>query len=180
MGESWRRGEGRKGRKGTTGCPWTGPLETKNPAWRTIRGVKETRLLAIQGRRLVPIRASKGSRQCKGLGSPRREGWASRLDPFDYSAKLPEGILPSKLRAKGNGRPVPIGDDRAPIATGPPKIQGNRGFNGRVFGSESMFGFHGFKGEHGQRFRREARRSRIDGSMGYAQAGNRSPPRSLP
>ena len=38
----------------------------------------------------------------------------------------------------------------------------------------------GFTAKHGQRFRREGIRSRIPGSMGYAQAGTDSHPQSLP
>ena len=39
---SWRTGTGRKGRKRDNLEPWTGPLETKNPAGRTIRGVTKS------------------------------------------------------------------------------------------------------------------------------------------
>lgn len=96
---SWRRGEGRKGRKGTTWSPWTGQLwQRKSPKGITQGAAKGTRLLAIQGRRLVPREASKGNKGSTRLGSLGREVGASS-DHADQkeNGRAPVGTSPVGL-----------------------------------------------------------------------------------
>ena len=150
------------------------PLGEPCGAW--LRG----NLVTVYRFQLGRTRASTGNTRRIRLGIQGHARGASRFNPFNQTGELPKGILASKFRAQENRCTVPIGNDRSPIAPGSPKVQCNRSFDCRVFGFEGMFGFHRFKREHGQRFRREGIRSRSPVSMGYAQADRDFHPRSLP
>jgi hypothetical protein len=150
------------------------PLGEPCGAW--LRG----NLVTVYRFQLGRTRASTGNTRRIRLGIQGHARGASRFNPFNQTGELPKGILASKFRAQENRCTVPIGNDRSPIAPGSPKVQCNRSFDCRVFGFEGMFGFHRFKREREQGFRRARNPSRIPVSMDYAQADNRSPPRSPP
>ena len=172
MPVSWQRGEGRKegrGQPGAHGLANYGkekaPLGEPCGAW--LRG----NLVTVYRFQLGRTRASTGNTRRIRLGIQGHARGASRFNPFNQTGELPKGILASKFRAQENRCTVPIGNDRSPIAPGSPKVQCNRSFDCRVFGFEGMFGFHRFKREREQGFRRARNPSRIPVSMDYSTGG---------